>query len=342
MQVNPTIESTVHQPTASIPVGVVIPMYNAAETIASTLDSVLGQTHSMLSVVIVDDGSTDHGTEIVESYVRRDRRVRLLRRTNGGVAAARNAGVAAMDSSCEYLAFLDADDLWAPEKIAAQLDALVAGGYRVGLAYSWFAQIDEQSRVISLNHRPDIHGQVLRELCRWNFVGNGSSALVRRRLFDTVGGFDPSLRERGAQGCEDLQFYLAVAEHAEFCVVPRHLIGYRVTHHNMSSRSLTMYSSAELVLASYWARFPRFRSELREQKLAIADWLASRSAEAGRYGWALKLYAKVFLLHPKASFRGFYRLARSGVRNRANRRARPDWEIDAEPVPSPEYLAQSW
>ena len=102
-------------------VGVVVPMRNAERTIAATLDSISRQTHAKLDIVVVDDESTDGSVAIVAQKIRQDRRVRLVRQKNAGVAAARNTGAAATAAS--YLAFMDADDLWAPTKIEFQLDA---------------------------------------------------------------------------------------------------------------------------------------------------------------------------------------------------------------------------
>ena len=133
-------------------VGVVVPMRNAERTIAATLDSIGRQTHPKLDIVVVDDESTDGSVAIVDQKIRQDRRVRLVRQNNAGVAAARNTGAAA--TAAAYLAFVDADDLWAPTKIEFQLDALSQGGPTVGLAYCWFASIDQHDRVVSFGPQP--------------------------------------------------------------------------------------------------------------------------------------------------------------------------------------------
>src|ERR1700752_2239659 len=107
-------------------VGVVVPMFNAERTIRATLTSVCRQSHQALDIVVVDDGSTDRSASIVASYARQDRRIRLIRQSNAGVAHARNSGAASTDAA--FLAFVDADDLWAPSKIALQMRALQYGG----------------------------------------------------------------------------------------------------------------------------------------------------------------------------------------------------------------------
>lgn len=102
-------------------IGVIIPLYNKGEYIASTLDSVLAQTRRPDEIIVVDDGSTDNGTELVERYVGQG--VRLIRQANSGVSFARNTGIRHAASS--HVAFLDADDLWHPNHIAVLHDLIV-------------------------------------------------------------------------------------------------------------------------------------------------------------------------------------------------------------------------
>ena len=108
----------------SVSVGVIVPMFNAERTIEATLESVCGQTHRALDIVVIDDGSTDASPSIVAAHADRDPRIRLVQQPNLGVAAARNLGAASTDA--EFLAFIDADDLWAPSKIALQLQRATA------------------------------------------------------------------------------------------------------------------------------------------------------------------------------------------------------------------------
>ena len=278
-------------------VGVVVPMFNAELTIGATLTSICRQTYQFLDIVVVDDGSTDRSASIVASYAQKDRRIRLLRQSNAGVAHARNSGAASTDA--EYLAFIDADDLWAPSKIALQLRVLKEGGPSAGLAYCWFATIDKDNRVLSLKNRPDIDGQVLQRLCRNNFVGNGSSMLVRRAAFEQAGQFDPSLRASNAQGCEDLLMCLRVAESYEFRLVPQHLVGYRITSTNMSGDVMQMLRSCEIVLAEFRQKYPQYGSDLDAHLIDTLYWLAMRALVDGRFFEAYDLLRKFFVLEPR-------------------------------------------
>jgi glycosyltransferase involved in cell wall biosynthesis len=279
-------------------IGVVVPMFNAERTILPTLTSICQQSHQALDIIVVDDGSTDRSASIVAAYAEQDRRIRLFRQPNAGVAHARNSGAAATDA--EFLAFVDADDLWAPSKIALQLRVLQEGGSSAGLAYCWFAEIDEDGRIFSLK-QPDADGRVLQRMCRNNFVGNGSSMLVRRSAFERAGQFDPSLRARNAQGCEDLLMCLRIAENYEFRVVPQYLVGYRRTIGNMSSDVMQMFRSYQLVLAEFHEKYPQFGSDLNAHLLDTINALAVRALLQGRPSAAWYLSKKLFVTEPRTA-----------------------------------------
>ena len=113
-------------------VSVLVPAYNAASTIAETLASALAQTHESLEIIVVDDGSSDNTAAVVEDFSARDSRVIFVRQTNGGVASARNAALSMARGS--FVAPLDADDLWHPEKISRQMRRLAEAGSATGVA----------------------------------------------------------------------------------------------------------------------------------------------------------------------------------------------------------------
>ena len=206
-------------------------------------------------LLIVDDGSTDATADIVRSFVARDPRGRLLRQANAGVAAARNLAVA--QSRGAYVAPLDADDLWHPQKIALQLEALRRGGPRVGVVYCWWRVIDMAGRVAVREWLPYPHeGDLYAALIMSNPLASASLPLICRNDLIAVGGYDQGLRAQGAQGCEDLKLYLRLAERCEFALVRRHLVGYRDAPGSMSSDPRCMLRSHKLVLAEARRRQP--------------------------------------------------------------------------------------
>ena len=256
-------------------VSVVIPAYNASLTIDETLRSVRSQTHRALEIIVVDDGSRDRTADIVHAHAAADQRVRLVVKQNGGVAAARNLGW--RQAASDLIAFVDADDLWAPEKIKRQLAALDAAGDDCGLVYCWSAKIDVNSHVTDNRERPTVEGDVLHHLFRGNFIGNGSAVLVRRQALIDADGFESGLWRAGAQGCEDILFYARVAERHRFAVVPDYLVGYRYLPDNMSSNMPRMLRSWMMVVEEMAERHADQQSILNEGLCNYAVWLARRA-----------------------------------------------------------------
>ncbi|RST31398.1 glycosyltransferase family 2 protein [Sphingomonas ginkgonis] len=256
-------------------VSVVVPAYNAEATLDETLRSVRNQTHRALEILVVDDGSDDGTARIVRDHAAADPRVVLVEQENAGVAAARNNGWRRARS--DLIAFVDADDVWAPIKISRQLAALDRAGPRVGLVYCWYQLIDADGRIIEADHKPDYRGDVLRDLFQGNFVGNGSAALVRRQALIDANGFEPAMRAADAGGCEDILFYCRVAEHHEFEVVEEALLGYRVLPNNMSSNLLRMARSWLMMVDEMLGRHPDCRRELRRGLYEYSAWLFRQS-----------------------------------------------------------------
>ncbi len=176
-----------------VTVSVVIPVYNAARFLADTLTSVVGQTYTDYEVLLVDDGSTDDSGVICQRYARTyPDRIRLLRKPNGGPASARNLGIRMAKG--QYIAFLDADDLWLPRKLEKQVAYLEAQPADVGLVYTRAVKFDDEGvwKLPVCYQKPAVAGWVYWDLLRCNPIPS-PSALVRKICFDRVGYFDESL-----------------------------------------------------------------------------------------------------------------------------------------------------
>ena len=128
-------------------ISVVVPAFNASQTIRETLRTISQQTYRNLEVIVVDDGSTDNTAALVQEHSLHDPRFRLISQMNGGVASARNTGVHA--SSGEFIAFIDADDLWHPSKLEKQIAVLLSGGREMALVYCPFRSIDAAGKVLA-------------------------------------------------------------------------------------------------------------------------------------------------------------------------------------------------
>ncbi|BCL37653.1 glycosyltransferase family 2 protein [Nostoc sp. MS1] len=258
---------------ANVPlVSVIIPAYNAEKFIGRTLQSVLSQTYRNIEVLVVDDGSQDKTAEIVASMARIDNRVRLLKQSNQGVAIARNLAI--NNSLGEYIAPIDADDIWYAQKIEKQVQCLENADSSVGFVYAWTALIDEDDNIIGkynswyYSHIHSVEGDVYKHLLYTNFIGNASVPLIRRVCFDQVGGFNSELKKQNAQGCEDWDIYLRIAEYYQFSVVREFLVGYRQVSGSMSRSYISMAKSYDLMMLDFRRKHP-------EMPTYIFNWSAS-------------------------------------------------------------------
>lgn len=168
-------------------VSVVVPTYNMARFLPDALSSVLSQTHSHLEVHVVDDGSTDNPREAIAPLMG-DPRVHYHWQPNGGQGRAKNAGIRA--SCSDYIAFIDADDLWLPDKLERQLP--VFDRPEIGVVYTDFQCIDQHGAFLPTTRMAPRTGRITNELLIENFV-TGMTSLVRRECFTSVGLFDESL-----------------------------------------------------------------------------------------------------------------------------------------------------
>ena len=169
-------------------ISVVIPTYNCGALIPEALDSIFAQTFTDFEVIVVDDGSTDNTRDVVSRY-RED--IRYIYQNNKGVSAARNAGI--KEARGQYIAFLDADDLWLPEKLASQMRVMTQSD-AIGIVACGLFCIDDKNNsvktVIPENYSDKdnlIRGLYFDPAI---FFGAGSSILVRKACFEKVGLFD--------------------------------------------------------------------------------------------------------------------------------------------------------
>lgn len=272
-------------------VSIIIPVRDGESSIDETLASAVGQTYARVEIVVVDDGSRDGTRDIVERWVARDSRIRLICQEPAGVAAARNRALAAARG--ELIAPLDADDLWDPTKIERQVQRMHASGETTGLVYCWWIRVDANGALLDCSPQWQVEGHAASLLVEVNFTGNASVPLYRRKYLDEVGGYDVTLYQRDAQGSEDWDVALKVAERSRIAVVPSWLVGYRRRQTSMSLRSDRMWRSHALVLNGARQRRPNLSSgSIRRSEDQLALHLASVSFWSGAYwqaiGWGLR------------------------------------------------------
>jgi glycosyltransferase involved in cell wall biosynthesis len=206
-------------------VTVVIPAYNAEATLGETLESLFAQTFADFELIMVDDGSTDGTVRVAESVG--DHRLRALSVPNGGVSRARNHGVA--QARGEFVAFLDADDLWEPGKLEQQI-AVFDAQPSAGLCVTGAIRVDGASRELAPIPVLDTDDPCRTLLLQSMAVGCISSGMVRKTLLESVGGFDPRFSQ-----CADWDLWLRLSRAGGIAVVPEQLVRYRSSRGNMSS-----------------------------------------------------------------------------------------------------------
>lgn len=162
-------------------VSVVIPMYNVAQYINEALDSVLAQTFTDFEVICVDDGSPDNAVALVCEYD--DPRITVLRQKNRGLSGARNSGIAAARG--QYVALLDADDRWDPNKLQAHVEHLDANP-AIGVSYCPSLFMDDEGELMGIGQFPKLTDITQKHVFCRNPVGNGSAPVLRKATFDAI------------------------------------------------------------------------------------------------------------------------------------------------------------
>lgn len=319
-------------------VSVIIPAWNAAAHLQETIDSVLRQTIQSFELIVVDDGSSDDTAAIAASAETRDRRIRLVRRANAGVGAARNAGIQLARG--EFIAPLDADDLWSPKKLEKQIARLEHAGPRAGLAYCWSRNIDRNGRVISWAHPCRIEGHVLPALLLGNLAGNASVPLFRASALHAVGPYLNRDEQDGAQGCEDWDLNIRIAENFELRCVPEYLVGYRQSPSGMSLNAHAMLRSYETTIRRARQRNPGLSPQLLLwSRSRFYVYLASKCYSWSDYAGALSFTVRTLRLDPLAWLnRRHYRLGLLSVAHLLSRgmlrrhRSPPPVTTDNDPL----------
>lgn len=235
-------------------VSVIIPAYNAENTILETIESIREQTFKDLEIIVIDDGSKDKTLDIVGAID--DPRIKFFAYPNGGVSVARNRGIER--STGDFLSFIDNDDLWTPDKLELQLAALL-NNTDVDAVYSWTVNMTDDGQSISFATaaEPTVEGDIYPDLLLGHFISNGSNILVRRKVVDTIGGFEPNWV------CSDWDFCLRTAAKFRFAVVPKPQILYRQVFGSMSSKVKNMEQEGLKVLDRAYASAP---AELQKRK----------------------------------------------------------------------------
>ncbi|HTB19606.1 MAG TPA: glycosyltransferase [Bryobacteraceae bacterium] len=250
-------------------ISVIIPVYNVAGFLRQAVDSALAQTCRDIEVIVVDDGSTDCSADTLRDLD--DPRLRVIREEHAGSAAARNAGL--RSASGELVAFLDADDLWAPGNLERQ-SAFLASHPEVDMTFGHSLVVDEEGRSLGFRSSTCSGPVSLPRLLRTNEIGNGSCLLLRREALDRAGWFDPKL-----SACVDIDVWMRMAS-----LRPGNVVAI--------PEVLTFYRRRQGQISGDWRRMEAGYLQLLERLRRIAPLDVQREenrSRAGRYRYYARL-----------------------------------------------------
>lgn len=212
-------------------VSVIIPTFNRANLLLTAIQSVLNQTIEDFELIVVDDASTDDTQQRVAGID--DPRIRyILQEKNLGECGTRNTGLSAAQG--QYIAFLDSDDEWLPNKLEKQLNVFRAAPDEVGVVYSWLQVMNDQGKVLRMR-KPNINGDVKDYLIYKNLIGTPSTVMIKKECVEPDLQFDTHLR-----CCGDWDMWLQISDHYQFEVIPEPLTLYR--DHNDDNRGSTNHT----------------------------------------------------------------------------------------------------
>lgn len=242
-------------------VSVIIPTYRRPHLLGAAIQSVLNQTFQDFEILVVDDHSGDNTEAVVLAFA--DPRIRYIaHHTNWRVGAARNTGV--LNSNGAFIAFLDDDDEWQPEKLERQLEIFDRSAPVTGAVYTGFQMIDRVTGKTKLTMRPSKRGHILHELCRDNCVGTASTVILRRKCLEDVGLFDETI-DFG----EEYDMWIRLAHSFDFAFLPDPLVRYSVHATRLSTNYGSMIKGLERVLAKFSVFFAVYPRDLSRRYLDL-------------------------------------------------------------------------
>lgn len=265
-------------------VSVIIPVYGAEKYIAATVQSVLAQTYKNFELVIIDDASPDRSIEICQQFT--DARIKIIHQSNRGLAGARNTGI--RHARGEYLAFLDADDLWLPDKLEKHIQHL-ENSPTVGVSFSRSAFIDDTGKSLGTYQMPKLENITTPYLICRNPIGNGSAAVIRKEVFEAIrfqdnlyGGTEDFYFDERFRQSEDIECWIRISIQTEWQIegIPEALTLYRVNSGGLSANTLKQLNSWEKVIEKTRSYAPELVAQ--SEKLARAYQLRYLSRRAVR------------------------------------------------------------
>ncbi|OKH33684.1 glucosyl transferase [[Phormidium ambiguum] IAM M-71] len=283
-------------------VSIIVAVYGMEKYIAATVESVLNQTYPYWELIIVDDGSPDRSIEICQQFT--DPRIKIIRQPNRGANAARNNGIRHAQGA--YLAFLDGDDIWLPEKLEKHI-AHLESSPKVGLSFSRSAFIDEEGKPLGIYQMPKLTDISIGHLICRNPIGNGSAAVIRKEVFEEIkyqdnryGTVEDFYWDERLQGSQDLDcwFRIGIQTNWEIEGIPEALTLYRVNSEGISAKLMKKQESWEQLIEKTRSYAPEIVAQWENPARAYhLRYLARRAVTLEDGAMAVKLFNSALLTH---------------------------------------------
>ncbi|MDX1901540.1 MAG: glycosyltransferase family A protein [Gammaproteobacteria bacterium] len=229
-------------------ISAIITTFNRCHYLKKAIESVLSQTYQDFELLILDNSSTDQTETVVNQF--NDQRIRYIKHPQLNISQTRNLGV--KESRGEFIAFLDDDDMWLPNKLTDEYELFNASSKQVALVYGGFVRIDSNDKPF-YRHQPYLQGKVLKSLLLLedDFTGSASNPMLRKSAVLVLGGFDEAVKTG-----EDWEFYLRLAEQYEVALIPQPVVNVRHHHGARLGDKLRDYIDLELqVMCRYSGLF---------------------------------------------------------------------------------------
>lgn len=289
-------------------VSVVIPAYNHRDYILATLDSVFAQDFTDYEIVVVNDGSPDDTAAVLRPLITSGR-IRYYEQPNAGQGAARNRGIA--EARGRFLALLDDDDLWTPDKLSWQVEELDHNPSAI-LTYGDWSRLEPDNTVSPHDPEPCPSGRVYDAFRQQCWILSPGQTLIRTSALRAVGGFDPSI-----WGSDDWDLYLRLAREGEFIHRRRVCLHYRVHAANASKRAVAHARNHLKVVRRHigWNLPLLARHQRAAARYFVPNLLsyAHTSRQAGASAEALKAYAYALSFQPTLLLRRTFLAGAAGT-----------------------------
>jgi len=275
-------------------ISVIIPAYNSDKYISEAIRSVLRQTCTDYEIIVIDDGSTDRTREIIENEFPQ---VRYFYIPNQGVSKARNCGI--QRARGEFIAFLDADDLWLPEKLEKQLEVFKAD-QKLMLVFTENMDFDTDGLRKTLYWKKErlMKGDVVRNIFLYSNVTT-STVMVRRQVFQEIGCFEESLKV-----AEDDNLWMRIALKFKIRLLDEVLVHYRWTENSLSRSARNLLDGVIKNIELIENKYPELRKRLGKAiiRRKISDIYSSYGYymfSSGNYAMSRRYYLRSIILYPK-------------------------------------------